>query len=81
MSTARLRAGLGAYSLIKKQRTTRQARVLQQLEQTLLEGQQQALAVVVALASAGKDKTDRRHVARAAQASGVDQHCLWLHVR
>ena len=66
MSTARLRAGLGAYSLIKKQRTTRQARVLQQLEQTLLEGQQQALAVVVAMAATSKDKTDRRHIARAA---------------
>ena len=65
VSEARLRAGLGAYSLIKKQRTTRQARVLQQLEQTLLEGQQQALAVMVATAAAGKEQVDRRHVERA----------------
>ena len=62
---AQVRAALGVYVAIKKQRQSAQARALRQLEQLLLVGQQQAIATVVMMVSA-ENKAERRTVAREA---------------
>ena len=61
----RVRAALGVYAAIKKQRTTRQARAMRQLQDALLSGQEDAVAAVVALCQDDQAGGPRRTVHRA----------------
>ena len=60
---ARLRAALGVYKLIKKQRATRRASTRHQLQASLLAGQQEAIAAVIPLVC--EEGAGRRTVLRA----------------
>ena len=60
-----VRAALAVYATIKKQRTTRQARVMFQLQAARQSGQDDAVAAVLALSSSGGEAGARRKVHRA----------------
>ena len=61
----RVRAALGVYAAIKKQRTTRQARAMRQLQDALLSGQEDAVAAIVAWCQDDQAGGPRRTVHRA----------------
>jgi len=60
----RVRAALGVYKTIKRQRASLRARAMHQLAQQLLDGQQQA-AVAVVMAAGATEAAPRRDVERA----------------
>ena len=60
----RVRAALGVYKHIKRQRASLRARAMHQLAQQLLDGQQQA-AVAVVMAASAAEAAPRRSVERA----------------